>query len=107
MSTETLLEVRDCAFQYAYTKGTFFRETKIVCDKSNLTFQEAKDLFNFYKKDIINILKNKDDYTSLEAVIWVNMKDEFSYNENKVYITLDFETDGNYIWEVKKEYVNI
>lgn len=98
---------RNCAFQYAYTTNMIFRDTKIVHDQSNLTLQEAKDLFNKYKKEIIQILKNKDDYQSLEAVIWINMPDEFSYGDSLVYVTLDFDTDGDNIWEVTKQYVKL
>lgn len=98
---------RNCAFQYAYTKNRIFGDTVIVCDKSGITLDEAKELFNSYKSDIIKILKNKDDYQSLEAVIWVNMVDEFSYGDTLVYITLDFETDGEDIWETIKQYVKI
>jgi len=98
---------RNCAFQYAYIKNRLFRDTQIVCDKSALTLNEAKGLFNNYKKDIINILKNKEDYLSLEAVIWINMVDEFSYGETLVYVTLNFETDGKDIWETVKQYVKI
>lgn len=103
--TITTMEEKNCAFQYAYTKGGIFRDTKIVCDKSAITLDEAKALFNSYKKEIIGILKNKDDYDSLEAVIWIDMKDEFSYGDTLIYITLDFDTDGTDIWEVKKEYI--
>lgn len=101
------MEEKNCAFQYAYTKGYIMRDTKIVHDESNLTLCEAKDLFNKYKKDIISILKNKEDYQSLEAVIWINMPDEFSYGDSLVYVTLDFETDGNNIWETTRNYVKI
>ena len=55
----------------------------------------------------MGILKNKDDYQSLEAVIWINMPDEFTYGESLIYVTLDFDTDGKDIWEIKKEYIKI
>lgn len=101
------MEEKNCAFQYAYTKGRIMRDTKIVHDESNLTLSQAKDLFNKFKKDIIKILQDKDNYESLEAVIWINMPDEFSYGDSLVYVTLDFETDGDKIWEVTKNFVKI
>jgi hypothetical protein len=107
MIQEQITEGKNCAFQYAYTRGTIFRDTKIVHDESNLTLTQAKELFKKYQKEIMNILKNKDDYQSLEAVIWVNMPDEFSYGEHIVYVTLDFETDGKDIWETIKQYVKL
>lgn len=107
MIQEQIIEEKNCAFQYAFTKGYILRETKIVHDESNLTLTEAKELFKKYQKEIINILKNKDDYRSLEAVIWINMPDEFSYGEHLIYVTLDFETDGNSIWETTRQYVKL
>lgn len=99
--------LKNCAFQYAYTKGYIFTETKIVCDETDLTLDEAKELFNKYRKEIISILKNKDDYKSLEAVIWIDMEDSHSYGKHLVYITLDYETNGVDIWETKREYITI
>jgi len=98
---------KNCSFQYAYTKNRIFRDTVIVHDQSGITLDEAKSLFNKYKKEIMGILKNKDDYQSLEAVIWINMPDEFTYGESLIYVTLDFDTDGKDIWEIKKEYIKI
>lgn len=82
MIQEQIIEEKNCAFQYAYTKGYIFCDTKIVHDESNLTLTEAKELLKKYQKEIIGILKNKDDYKSLEAVIWINMPDEFRENCN-------------------------
>ena len=34
--------MKNCAFQYAKITTGFFRRTEIVCDKSKLTLEEAK-----------------------------------------------------------------
>lgn len=62
-------EKRNCAFQYAYSR---FGSIKIICDEVDLTFSQAKELFLKYKQDIIEKLQN-DDYSQIEACIWVNM----------------------------------
>ena len=99
-------ETRDCAFQYAYTIGHFFRQTKIVRDETGLTLTEAKALLAEYKKDIMRMLQNED-LDSLEAVVWVDMKDEHSYGDSLIYITHEYKTDGKDIWKEVKEYVTI
>ena len=99
-------EERNCAFQYAYTTGRIFRQTTIVQDKSGLTLDEAIELYRHHKKDIIKKLQNED-VESLEAVIWTGMIDSYSYKGSLIYITHDYKTDGEKIWQEVKEYINI
>lgn len=96
---------KNCAFQFAYTRDFLFADTKIICDESELTMDEATALWEKHKPEVIKILKNKDDYKSMEAVLWVDMEDKHSYGKHSFYITIDNETDGKNIWENKREYI--
>lgn len=96
----------NCAFQYAYTEGLMFGNTVIVHDQSNLTLDEAKALFLKYKPEIMKKLQ-QDNLKSLEAVIWINMPNSYSFGDNLIYVTQDFETDGKEIWETVKQYVKV
>lgn len=95
-------ELRNCAFQYAYKRWNI----EMVCDKTNLTFEEAKDLFLEYKQDIINKLQD-DDYSQIEACIWINMPDEYTFGDYYLYITDEYKTDGKRIWTEEKQYINL
>lgn len=99
MSTET--QERNCAFQYAKITGEIFRDTKIVCDQSELTLDEAKALWNQYYPDLAKHIKNGN---SGEMAIWIGMPDAHSYGETLQHISTDAESDGITIWLVKKDY---
>ena len=96
MSTET-----NCAFQYAKMSKGVFRNTQIVCDKTEITLDEAKELWNTYYPDAAKHIHNEGE---VEMVIWINMKDASSYGDSLAYISTDAESDGTNIWETKKEF---
>lgn len=95
------MEERNCAFQYAKITGQIFRDTKIVCDKSELTLSEAKELWNKYYSDLAKHIK---DGNSGEMAIWIDMVDAHSYRDTLEHISTDAESDGNRIWETKRTY---
>lgn len=94
---------KNCAFQYAKMKEGVFRDTKIVCDKSELTLDEAKKLWNEHFADAAKWIK---DGNLVEMVIWINMATPQSYGDTLQYISTDAESDGVSIWETetKKSY---
>mgnify|MGYP000847553263 FL=1 len=92
---------KNCAFQYAKMKDGIFRDTKIVCDKSELTLDEAKQLWNTHFADAAKWIK---DGNTVEMVIWINMETPQSYGDTLQYISTDAESDGVSIWETKKSY---
>lgn len=92
---------KNCAFQYAKMKDGIFRDTKIIEDKSELTLEEAKKLWNLHFADAANWIK---DGNTVEMVIWVNMTTPQSYGDTLQYISTDAESDGVSIWETKKSY---
>ena len=92
---------RNCAFQYAKIKEGIFRTTTIVADKSELTIDEAKKLWNEYYKDAADWIHNGD---SVEMVIWINMATPHSYGDTLQYISTDAESDGTKIWETTRNY---
>ena len=102
MSTEINKEQdKNCAFQYAKITGEIFRDTKIICDESGLTLDEAKELWNKYYPDLAKHIKNGN---TGEMAIWINMIDKHSYGETLAHISTDAESDGQSIWEIKKQY---
>ena len=82
---------KNCAFQYAKMKHGIFRDTKIVCDKSELTLDEAKKLWNEHFADAAKWIK---DGNTVEMVIWINMVTPQSYGDTLQYISTDAESDG-------------
>lgn len=92
---------RNCAFQYAKIKDGGFGGTTIVCDKSELTIDEAKKLWNKYYPDAAKWIR---DGSCVEMVIWINMQTPTSYGESLQYISTDAESDGDVIWENKRSY---
>lgn len=101
--SEEVKQERNCAFQFAYTRP--WVGTKIVEDKTELTLDEAKELYRQHKPFIIKLLQDK--VESLEAVIWINMTTPNDYGDHLIYITYEFETDGREIWQTIREYVKI
>ena len=95
-------DIRNCAFQYAYKRWSI----EIVCDETNLTFEEAKELFLQHKQDIINKLQD-DNYSQIEACIWINMPDEYTFGDSYLYITDDCKTDGVEIWKDVRQYTDL
>lgn len=92
---------KNCAFQYAKITGNILRDTKIVCDETDLTLEEAKILWNKYFPDLAKHIKNGD---TGEMVIWINMADSHSYDERLQHISTDAESDGISIWETRRAY---
>ena len=92
---------KNCAFQYAKMKDGIFRDTKIVEDKSELTLDEAKKLWNEHFADAAKWIKEGN---TVEMVIWINMATPQSYGDTLQYISTDAESDGVSIWETKKSY---
>jgi hypothetical protein len=90
----------NCAFQYAKMKDGIFRDTKMVEDKSELTLDEAKKLWNSYFADAAKWIKEGN---TVEMVIWINATPQ-SYGDALQYISTDAESDGVSIWETKKSY---
>jgi len=94
-------EEKNCAFQYAKMREGIFRDTKIICDKSELTIDEAKKLWNEYFSDAAKWIKEGN---TVEMVIWIDMATPQSYGETLQYISTDAESDGESIWETRKNY---
>ena len=101
MTDLTTTEERNCAFQYAEMSTGIFRNTKIVHDAAELTLSEAKELWNSYYPQAARHIKNEGE---VELVIWINMPDKYSYGESLEYISTDAGSDGNEIWESKRNY---
>lgn len=95
------MEEKNCAFQYAKMTNGIFRDTKIVEDKSELTLDEAKQLWNKCFPDAAKWIKEGG---TVEMVIWINMVDNHSYGDSLQYISTDAESDGVFIWETKKTF---
>ena len=75
--------------------------TKIICDETSLTLEQAKKLWNEYFPDCAKHIK---DGESAEMVIWIGMETPQSYGNHLQYISTDAESDGISIWETKKVY---
>lgn len=93
-------ETRDCAFQYAKMKDGIFRDTKMIEDKTELTLEEAKELWNKYYPDAAKWIKEGN---TVEMVLWINMDTPHSYNESVQYISTDAESDGVNIWTTVRQ----
>lgn len=94
-------EPQNCAFQYAKMRDGIFRDTKIVEDKSELTLDEAKQLWNAHFADAAKWIK---DGNTVEMVIWINMTTPQSYGDTLQYISTDAESDGLNIWVTEKRF---
>lgn len=92
---------KDCAFQYAKIYGNVFKRTEMVCDKSELSVEEAKELWNQYYPDLAKHIQNGE---TGEMVIWIDMYDNHSYDKTLQHISTDAESDGRSIWETRKIY---
>jgi hypothetical protein len=92
---------RDCAFQYAKIRNSIFRDIKVVCDKNELTLDEAKQLWNEYYDDAAKWINEGN---KVEMAIWVNMATPNSYGDTLQYISTDAESDGNNIWVTERKY---
>jgi hypothetical protein len=92
---------RNCAFQYAHTSPGFLQSTKIIEDKTSLTLDEAKNLWDKHYPDCAK--KIKDGY-SCEMVIWINMETPNSYGDSLEYISYDAQSNGTTIWEERRFY---
>ena len=94
-------EIKNCAFQYAKMRDGILRDTKIIEDRSDLTLDEAKQLWNAHFTDAAKWIK---DGNTVEMVIWINMGTPQSYGDTLQYISTDAQSDGIHIWEVTKKY---
>jgi hypothetical protein len=94
------METKNCAFQYAKITTGILRNTTLVEDKTSLTLQEAKELWNKYYNDCASWIK---DGNVAEMVIWVNMEDANSYNDYLQYISTDAESNGYNIWVTERK----
>lgn len=95
------MEERNCAFQYAEMETGIIRNTKIVCDETSLTLDEAKALWNkYYPRAAKHIYHDGE----VEMVIWIDMETPHSYGKHLEYISTDAESDGFRIFETKKTY---
>jgi hypothetical protein len=95
------MEERNCAFQYAEMETGIFGNTKIVCDETNLTLDEAKELWDkYYPRAAKHIYHDG----QVEMVIWVDMVTPSSYGNHLQYISTDAESDGVNIWVTTKDY---
>ena len=92
---------KNCAFQYAKMTEGIYSNAKIVEDKSELTLDEAKKLWNSHFADAAKWIKEGN---TVEVVIWINMATPQSYGDTLQYISTDGESDGVSIWETKKSY---
>ena len=92
---------KNCAFQYAKMSGQNYSDTKIVCDETEMTLEQAKELWNKYFPDCAKHIKGGG---TCEMVIWINMHTTQSYGDSLQYISTDAESDGISIWVTKKTY---
>jgi hypothetical protein len=81
------------------TGTRLYSNTKIVCDKNELTLEEAQKLWNEYYEDAAKWIK---DGGEVEMVIWINMETPNSYGDTLQYISTDAHSDGVRIWEERK-----
>ena len=69
--------VRHCAFQY-------YNGRKVVCDKYNLTLDEAKELWNEHYADMV---EKTTDGEEIEVAIWINMRNDSDHRETLVHLS--------------------
>lgn len=81
---------KNCAFQY-------YDGYNVKVDKSNLTLDEAKKLWN---ENYNNMVKNTKEGAEIETAIWINMKDDSDYIETLIHLSSPNESDGQ-LWEKK------
>lgn len=84
-------EEKDCAFQFWKSALYLVSGESIVCDKTSLTLDEAKALWNQYYDDCARHIH---DGGTCEMVIWINMQTPQSYGESLEYVSTDAESDG-------------
>ena len=85
---------KSCAFQY-------YNGTKTVCDKTELTLQQAKDLFNDYYADIVRRVKAGHE---IECAIWVDMQDAFDYDKTLIWLQNPSVDNSGTLYEESKTY---
>ena len=69
--------VRHCAFQY-------WNGRKMVEDKSELTLDEAKELWNTHYLDMVEKTEEGED---IEVAIWINMQNDSDYRETLIHLS--------------------
>ena len=85
---------RNCAFQY-------YNGKKVVCDKTELTLQEAKSLFNEYYSDMVRQVNIGHE---IECVIWIDMKDTFDYDKSLIWLQNPSVDNSGTLYEESKTY---
>lgn len=71
-----VLDINNCAFQY-------WNGRKLVEDKSEITLDEAKKIWNEHYDDMVQQVTDGED---IEVAIWINMKEKCDYNETLVHL---------------------
>lgn len=82
---------KDCAFQY-------YDGTKVKVDETELTIEEAKELWNENYDDMVE--KAKDD-NNIEVAIWINMNDKYDYRDKLIYLSNPNVDEYGGLWEKK------
>jgi hypothetical protein len=91
----------NCAFQYVEMEKGMFASKIIVCDRANLTLNEAKELWNqYYPRAAKHIYHDG----KVNMVIWINMVDSSHHFDFLHHIGTDAESDGITIWKTKKTF---
>ena len=83
--------VRNCAFQY-------WNGRKMVADKSELTLDESKELWNAHYADMVKKTEESED---IKVAIWINMKDGSDYRETLIHLISPEVRDGKLYDEPK------
>lgn len=82
---------RDCAFQY-------FDGFTVIADRTNLTLDEAQELWNEHYNDMVKQVKDGFD---IEVAIWINMQDEEDFRDTFVHLLAPNVDEDGCLWEKK------
>lgn len=99
MNMNNNIPVRDCAFQYATINKDLIRGISIDCDRSELTLEEAKALWNEYYPKAARAI---DSGLQVQMYLWVNMQDSSDYTETLWQIDVHAQSDGVKIWKTER-----
>lgn len=72
----------DCAFQYS-------KDGLVIVDRSCITLNEAKALFNEYYDEVVD-----DDWNNVEIAIWINMDHPSDYKETLIHLHNPYIING-------------
>jgi hypothetical protein len=88
---------KHCMFQYATSYK--YLNTKIYEDTDLITWEEALELWNKYKPQVISEIE--DDISNPEMVIWTGCRDNTSYSHDAFHVDSETPTkDGEFV-EIK------